>query len=149
MRLTTRVVALAALGGCGHSDAFVFSVPAAPPPAAAADIRLTYNADQDYWPTWKQDGRGILYSFVDPGAAVLHRCIGVLPAGGGQRLWQLCDDRATQTDSVSSFSGYALDSAGQLLYAEAVSGNTQLHALPATTLWLADTATPFARTPLL
>jgi hypothetical protein len=150
MRQALRMATLALLAGCGHSDAFV--TPTTPPLGpfnSGPDVRLTLNSDQDYWPIWTQDGRGILYSFVDPGANVVHRCVGLLPAGGGQRLWQLCDDRATQGDTASMFSGYALDSTGRLLYAEAAGSAKALNALPTVTLWLADTAAPFARTALL
>jgi hypothetical protein len=150
MRQAACAITLALLAGCGHSDAFV--TPTTPPLGpfnTGPDVRLTLNSDQDYWPAWTQDGRGILYSFVDPGSNVAHRCIGLLPAGGGQRLWQLCDNRATQGDSTSGFSAYALDSSGRLLYAEASGTSKQMTPLPKVTLWLADTATPFARTALL
>lgn len=149
MRLATRVTTLVMLAGCGHSDPFVNVVPPVDASAAAPDVRLTYNAEQDYWPAWTEDGRGIIYSFVDPGSQSLHRCVGILPSSGGPRIWQLCDNRSTQGDSINGFSGYALSATGQLLYAEAASTNRQLTALPKTTLWLADTAKPFARTQLL
>jgi len=76
--------------------------------------------------------------------------MGILPARGGTRIWQICDNRTTQIDSMSSFIGYALDRNGRLLYAQAVSpSNEGLIALPHTTLWLADTAAPFLRSKLL
>ena len=52
---------------CTHSDSFI-TPPAQTlgPISAGADVQLTFNVDQDYWPAWTQDGRGILYSFVNP-----------------------------------------------------------------------------------
>ena len=149
MRLAIVFATLIGLAACGHSDAFVNMVPPVDPPATSTDMRLTYNSDQDYWPTWTEDGQGILYSFVDPGSQVLHRCVGLLPAGGGPRRWQLCDNRATQGDSINSIAAYALNASGQLLYVESASNIREISALPSVTLWLADTATPFVRTRLL
>ena len=132
-----------------HAQPFVPDEYTVGPSGDGPDVQLTYNADQDYWPAWTQDGRGILYSFVSPGSKVGHRCLGLLPAAGGTRLWELCDNRATRDDSVSSYSAYALDANGRLLVAEAVSG-ARFNELPThTTLWLADTAAPYARTTLL
>jgi len=134
---------------CSHSDTFSTPVSAVGSPGTGPDVQLTFNPDQDYWPIWTQDGQGILYAFVDP-QLPNHRCLGLLPAAGGTRLWQLCDNRSLRADTVSSFAGYALDAAGRLLFAEAVSparlgGGTP----PNVTLWLADTASPYRRTPLL
>ncbi|MGH7584170.1 MAG: hypothetical protein ACREL5_13185, partial [Gemmatimonadales bacterium] len=147
------LIAIASLTGCEHSHSFV--TPALPPERlgpfnAGSDGTLTFNVDQDYWPEWTDDGRGILYAFVTLDATLAHRCMGILPAAGGTRLWQLCDNRTTQGDSMSSFSGYALDRHGRLLYAQAVSPSDEgLIALPHSTLWLADTTAPFVRQSLL
>ena len=136
--------------GCGHSDAFVVDATAVGPANSGLDVRLTFNADQDYWPIWTEDGQGILYSYVDMVPGSQHRCLGLLPAAGGTRIWQLCDERATQTDSVNSFLAYALGADGRLLYAEAVSRSGARSTAPSeTTLWLADSAAPFQRRALL
>jgi hypothetical protein len=143
-------VVTALLLACSHSDSFEN------PPAAVgafntgADIRLTLNPNQDYWPTWTEDGQGILYSYVDVVPGSQHRCLGLLPAAGGTRIWELCDNRAIQTDSVSSFPAYALGTDGRLLYVEAVSQSGAQSTAPSeTTLWLADSAAPFQRRALL
>ncbi len=145
-------VSVLVLLGCTHSDAFV-APPTATlgPPGAGPDVQLTLNVDQNYWPTWTEDGRGILYAFVDAESATPsnHRCLGLLPAAGGSRLWQLCDNRAVRNDSLSSYAGYAVDSAGRLLLAEATAPANSFADLPRITLWLADTATPYVRTKLL
>ncbi|HEY3935780.1 MAG TPA: hypothetical protein VGL65_14295, partial [Gemmatimonadales bacterium] len=118
------------------------------PLGSGNDITLTLNPDQDYWPAWTQDGLGILYAFVDQ-SATNHRCVGLLPSGGGTRLWALCDNRPQRADSNSSYAGFALDSTGRLLLAEGVSFiSTNQAPQPLSTLWLTDTAHPFARKPL-
>ena len=137
--------------GCSHSEVFVNGDNSVGPSGSGSDVLLTYNAEQDYWPTWTQDGKGILYAFIDRvnPPSIAHRCIGLLPAAGGSQRWQLCDSRATQNDSVGSFTAYALGNDGRLLYVEAVAPKA-FPSFPAKiTLWLADTAKPFARTALL
>lgn len=147
------LMAALALSGCGHSDAFVPANSAVGPFNTGTDIRLTLNPEQDYWPAWTDDGRGILYAFVNPVeagiAAKRHRCMGILPATGGSRVWQLCDDRAVRADSVTSFIAYALGTDGRLLYAEAVAPANNASFPRQITLWLADTAQPLTRTALL
>jgi hypothetical protein len=147
-----RVSAAVLLAACTHSDSYVTPpIATLGPFSTGPDVQLTFNVDQNYWPTWTQDGRGILYAFVDAESATPpnHRCLGLLPAAGGSRLWQLCDNRAVRNDSLSSYSGYALDSAGRLLLAEATAPANSVADLPRITLWLADTATPYVRTKLL
>lgn len=134
---------------CGHGEAFVDTPGLLGAFNTGSDIRLTLNPDQDYWPTWTEDGQGILYSYVDV-ASIAHRCIGLLPAAGGTRIWQLCDNRATETDSVTSFQAYALGADGRLLYAEATApAGAQSTAPSETTLWLTDSTAPFQRQALL
>jgi hypothetical protein len=141
---------LAGLLGCTHSDSVPTPVvPALGPFGTGPDVQLTFNVDQDYWPTWTEDGRGILYAYVDR-EHPLHRCLGLLPDGGGTRFWQLCDNRAVRDDSASSFGAFAVDSTGRLLIAETVSSaNGAAAELSQTSLWLADTAHPYVRTLLL
>ena len=149
--IEVRAAFLLFLVGCSHSDTFVPGDNSVGPSGTGSDVLLTYNTEQDYWPAWTQDGKGILYAYVDqvnpPGIA--HRCFGLLPATGGTRLWQLCDSRAPQGDTVSSFTAYALGADGRLLYVESVAPRTFPSFPSKITLWLADTAKPFARTALL
>jgi hypothetical protein len=130
---------------CAHSPPTAVTNPARLGPSSnGADIQLTFNTGEDYWPTYTEDGQGILYQYSQPGDPADNRCIGLLPAGGGTRLWSLCDTRVTQVDSVHSFAAYALGDDGRLLYLEAVS---PIHAEAPleTALWLADSAHPFQR----
>ena len=135
---------------CGHSEAFDSNLPIVGPSGPGPDVRLTYNPDQDYWPTFTEDGQGILYSFIPAGSNPEHRCVGLLPAAGGTATWQLCDNRATQSDSVSSFPAYALGSDGRLLYVEATARRGAESTTPArVALFLADSAKPFNRRAIL
>ncbi len=136
---------LAVLAACSHSPPTgVNQPPPLGPSGTGADVQLTFNPGQDYWPAYAEDGQGILYQYSQPGDVAGNRCVGLLPAAGGTRRWNLCDTRVTQADSVSSFAAYALGSDGRLLYLEAVS---PLHAEAPfeTSLWLADSAHPFQR----
>ena len=148
-RLIRSIPALLLLA-CGHSDNFEIPVTQAlGPSSAGADVQLTFNADQDYWPAWTQDGKGILYSFVNPGSTAGHRCLGIMPAAGGSRLWEMCDNRAIRRDSVSSYTAYALDSTGKLLVVEALSRTGFASVFPFhIRLILTDTAAPYVRTVL-
>lgn len=136
--------------GCGHADVFETTIPIVGPSSTGPDVRLTFNTNQDYWPAWTEDGRGILYAFIPSDNGGVHRCVGLLPAGGGARTWQLCDNRATQADSTSSFPAYALGADGRLLYVEAVARRGAGSTAPSgVTLFLADSANPFNRRALL
>lgn len=148
-----RLCSLILLLGCSHSDSFDNPDRSVGPFNTGNDLTLTLNPSQDYWPAWTQDGRGILYAYVDSFVnqqGRLHRCLGMLSPSGGTRIWQLCDNRAQRDDSTNSYAGFAVDSSGRLLVAEAVSrANSPFSSLPQrTTLWLADTAHPYARVSL-
>ncbi len=137
--------------GCSHPDSFPIVAPTVGPFGSASDVQLTFNPEQDYWPTWSQDGRSILYAYVQQGGNPQHRCMGILPAAGGTRIWEMCDNRAVEKDSTNSFIAYALSSSGQLLYVTAVSdtGFAPRALSKRITFWLADTATPYQRTALI
>jgi hypothetical protein len=147
-------ILVASLLACEHSESFVPVLPVVDGLAPADDLQLTYNSDQDYWPTWTADGQAILYAFVDPND-VQHRCLGLIRPDGGTRMWEMCHRDAVYRDSSSSFGGYALDARGQLLYTEAVGRAITGFVIPVqaapveVTLWLADTTRPFTRTALL
>ncbi len=139
-----------------HSDSYVIAaIPPLGPAGTADDVQLTFNPARDYWPTWSEDGKSILYQFGQPGRRDDDRCLGLLPAEGGTQIWTLCDDRVSQADSSNSFSAFALGSDGRLLYLEAVgrvgtaSGHVTQIRPDHTVLWLADTAHPFLRRALV
>ena len=62
-RFVTLVAAVATVG-CDHSDPISYTSPVLGPVASGSNVQLTFNPDQDYWPTWTADGRGILYAFT-------------------------------------------------------------------------------------
>lgn len=134
---------------CGHSDPFITAgVDQQGPFETATLSRLTFNSDADYFANWTADGKGILYTFRDPGRVDRDRCMAMLPAGGGTRLFTLCDDRPGHADSAETIASGALSTDGKLLYL--VGASLPVNQIPArVTLFLADTATPFNRQALL
>ncbi len=144
--------------GCSHSDSFTTaSSTLSVPMQSTPPIRLTYNAGDNYWPSWTEDGRGIIYhySYPSPDIHADDRCVGLLPPSGGTRLWQMCDERPEHADSADSFAGAAIGADGRLIYLEVSSrrgpgGLSGPNQPPQTiVLWLADTAFPFQRRKLL
>jgi hypothetical protein len=157
-RLPLHLVALLAVIGCDHTAPFSASAAGVGPFSSGDVVRLTFNSDQDYWPTLTEDGSAVLYAYVDTaaaggsiagGLAYRHRCIGLLPVAGGTRFWQWCDNRPQLLDSLSSFPTYAVGRDGRLIYLESTSARGQGIAPEETKLWLADTAFPFRRRALL
>lgn len=143
--LSAALLALA----CGHSESFLTATDNQTAPfAGGTDARLTYNGDQDYWPTWTEDSSGVLYAYVDAGRPDHDRCIGLLNPNGGTRIWQMCDNQPGHADSTDSFAGFALGRDGRLLYEEA-SAKVGTEAPSTKVLWLADSAHPFTRRKLL
>ncbi len=140
---------LAAGLACSHSDPFVTgSNLETVPLVSGTDVRLTYNSDQDYWPSWTEDSAGVLYAYVAPGRADHDRCVGLLPPGGGTRLWEMCDNQAGHGDSTDSFTAFALGRDGRLLYQE-VTAHVGTEVPTTKALWLADSARPFTRRKLV
>jgi hypothetical protein len=149
-RLTGATILLLA---CSHSDPLTVQVDDVGPSGTGSDVQLTFNSDQDYWPSLTEDGTGIMYAFVDATQSDVarrgHRCIGVMPVAGGTRFWEWCDNHFVQPDTLRSYPAFALGSDGRLLYLEATVARAFPFADPRTTLWLADSATPFRRTAVL
>lgn len=142
------LVALATVA-CGHSNSFVTGANRLDTPfASGSDIRLTWNADQDYWPALTEDSTAVLFAYVATGRADHDRCVGLVPTGGGTDLWQLCETQPGHADSTDSFAAFALGRDGRLLYQE-VSAHVNVEVPTSNNLWLADSARPFARRKLL
>jgi hypothetical protein len=138
-------------GGCSHEAPFASDATQLGARTAGADVLLTYNGDQDYWPTLTEDGTGVLYAFVNTeltAPQIIHRCMGIMPVSGGTRSWQYCDNRAALGDSLSSYGAFAAGNDGRLLYAEGAVPRALSFGVGAVTLWLADTAHPYRRTAL-
>lgn len=140
-----RLGVLLALAGCGHSEPFVApGIEQQGPFSTVPRARLTFNSDADYGATWTADGKGILYTFYENGRRDRDRCLAILPAEGGTRLFKLCDDRPGHSDSAETIASAALSTDGELLYLVG-SGRTIDQVPQKVTLFHADTASPFTR----
>ncbi len=144
------LAALLSLAACSHSPPTAYSYAPLGPFGSGSDVQLTFNPRPDYDPSWAADGRSILYTWSPPVAPHDTRCLGLLPADGGTRLWSFCDDGFTELDSATSFGGAALGAGGALLYLEAASHLEPLSNFPRpgfdrVALFLTDTAHPLVR----
>ncbi|MEO5798125.1 MAG: hypothetical protein ABIZ70_14695 [Gemmatimonadales bacterium] len=144
-----RFLVLAFLAACAHTEPpTIADVDQQGPFSTAVRARITFNSDADLTPSWTPDGKGIFYTFGDKSRADHDRCLAMLPAEGGTRIWTLCDNRPGHADSAEMIASPALSSDGQLLYLVGASRLTDL--LPQrVTLFLADTASPLNRRALL
>lgn len=118
MLVATRNAGFAAilLAACNHSDP-TGSWPAPPDGPFDDNIvptRLTYSTGTDVWPTFSQDGSQVLYTFekLTPDN---DRCLGLLPAVGGQRTASVCDVD-TSPFLRDGFEHGALSAAGVLAF---------------------------------
>jgi hypothetical protein len=137
--------------GCDHSAPFT-TAPVTPegPRSVGAEVQLTFNPDQDYSPNWAPDGSAILYAFVQQGRADHDHCMGMIPAAGGTRIWEVCDDRPAYQDSTEAYPSIALSTTGGLLYFGLIGKvNGYVPEPGGMALWLADFAAPFARRKLV
>lgn len=151
---------------CSHPDPFSYNAPDVGPSTAGADVLLTQNA-VNYWPTLTEDRSGVLYAYIDESEAPvrpisqfesppyvvgplhIHRCMGEVPVNGGTRHWEFCDRRASEIDSLTSLTAFAMGSDGRLIYAESTTPRRFTFDSTRVSLWLADSATPFRRTLLV
>jgi hypothetical protein len=102
----TRLLALAAALGCGHTEPF------STPPIArdqpfdpTPPVRLTLNRGPDRRPAWLPDGSGILYSSQLVGTRESDVCLArVPPTGGSQRQFtcELTPNSINLTDALES-----------------------------------------------
>ena len=144
------LAALLSLAACSHSPPTAYSYTPLGPFGSGSDLQLTFNPKPDYDPSWAVDGQSILYTYSPPDEPHDNRCLGLLPAAGGTRLWSFCDDGRTEIDSATSFGASALGTGGSLVYLEAASRLQPLSTRPKpgfdrVTLFLADTAHPLVR----
>jgi hypothetical protein len=78
--------------------------------------QLTFGPLGDLAPAWLPDGYGVLYSFQRLDDAHHDRCLGVLPAEGGQRIRTICHASAFTADSTTTLWEPAAGPAGLLAY---------------------------------
>ncbi|MEO5826704.1 MAG: hypothetical protein ABIR59_12510 [Gemmatimonadales bacterium] len=116
-RLAAAVIGAALSAGCTHSDPPSF---VAPPPDgtfnATSPVRLTYNPAMDTDGSFSEDGKFIVYTYSVAGRRDRDRCLGIIPAGGGTRLFERCETRLAYNDSSDTYTSGALAADGRLLY---------------------------------
>ncbi len=119
----TAIAAVLATASCGHSDP---PSSAAPPPeegafGTASPLRLTYNPGSDVAASFSDDGRFIVYTYATTGRQDRDRCLGIMPAAGGTRVFERCETRLAYNDSSDTFTSGALDAEGRLLFLRSTS----------------------------
>ena len=140
---------LAALAACSHTDLpTTDGLGAEGPFGTVSPIRLTFNSGQDLYPSFSEDGTSIIYTYQVPGRTDRDRCLGVLPAAGGSRLFEVCETRLAFADSTDVLADGALSTEGQLLFVQATS-RIGGQVPTSSRLYLADTADIAARRLLL
>lgn len=109
--------ALVCLGACEHARPF-----------GAADLgpnvpfsqgfprQLTFSPLGDLAPAWLPDGSGIIYSYQRLDRSDHDRCLGILPAEGGQIVRSICHQLAHDADSANTLWEPAVGPAGLLAY---------------------------------
>jgi hypothetical protein len=113
---------LLACAACAHDEPFATGdsntlVPLVPSEPA----RLTWSEFGDHGPAWLPDGGGFLYSYVRTDSDERDRCLGVLPASGGQRVREICRRTLADGDSVDMLDLPSASAGGLLAYRRAVS----------------------------
>jgi hypothetical protein len=134
-----------AVAGCSHTEPPT-AVPQSPegPFGTTTPIRLTFNSGQDIYPTYSEDGQSILYTFQVPGRTDRDRCLGILPAAGGSRTFEVCETRLAYNDTTDMIASGALAADGRLIYLHTTS-RTNAQVPTSSRLYLTDTtahATP-------
>lgn len=116
-RPALRVLALLAAAGCGHSEPFVPADNGAGGPFdATPPLQLTYNTGLDRTPSWRADGRTVLYAYQALDRRDLDGCLGVLPAAGGTRSGEKCYADDVARDSTNVMEEPALSAGGRLAW---------------------------------
>jgi hypothetical protein len=95
------IAAITLVAGCAHGEALDFrNQPESGPFDPGPPVVLTLNLLEDQYPSWLPDGSGILYSYIPDPTGSRDRCLGLLPAGGGQITETMCYRRDNADDST-------------------------------------------------
>ena len=118
-RQAGRRIALAAglvtVAACGHTDPFTLTPPRQDAPfTTTVPQRLTHAAGTDLHPSWSSDGTTLVYSYLR-GTADRDRCLGVLPAGGGTRLAEICAPPLEGGGMLDAYTHGAIDGSGRIV----------------------------------
>ncbi len=112
----SRVLGIALVAACAHSDAFTTAdMEHDGPFNPATPIRLTYAPLGDHDPAFSGDGTWITYVFERHGAD-RDRCVAVLPAAGGTRRHELCARYVGEVDSADGLGAAALRTDGTIAF---------------------------------
>ncbi len=115
MSAASRAGALLLLAACGHSEPFTTADQRNDGPfSATVPIRLTHAAGSNLHPAWSEDGSAIVYSYLR-GTADRDRCLGVLPAGGGTRLAEICAPPLEDEGVLDAYTHGGMDADGRIV----------------------------------
>jgi hypothetical protein len=111
------VGALAWCVSCEHAQPFgAADLGPNVPFSTAFPRQLTFSVGGDLAPAWLPDGSGIIYSFQRYDRADRDRCLGILPAEGGQVVQTICHRPTFDLDSTNSLWSPAVGPGGVLAY---------------------------------
>lgn len=114
-RRWTLTVGLCTLAACGHTEPFTTADQRNDGPfTPGVPIRLTHAAGANLHPAWSEDGSAIVYSYLR-GTADRDRCLGVLPAGGGTRLAEICAFPLEGAGVLDAFTHGAMGTDGRIV----------------------------------
>jgi hypothetical protein len=106
---------LLALAACGHTEPFGYVPGGRGPFESSVPTRLTYNRGADGQAAWGPDGT-VVYVYDDPASRDADTCIGVVPAAGGARVREVCEDPGLTVSRTDKFYWPALSASGDLAY---------------------------------
>jgi hypothetical protein len=117
VRACVAVAAAIVLGACEHAQPFgAADLGPNVPFSTALPRQLTLSAAGDVTPAWLPDGSGIIYSFQRLDRSDHDRCLGILPAEGGQRVRTICHQSPLDADSTNALWSPAVGPGGVLAY---------------------------------
>lgn len=88
------------------------------PLAPGTPTRLTYSLDEDQYAGWSRSGSSFFYSYVDALSRQHDRCLGEMPATGGQITRYRCPVNDNNNDSTDAFIEPAPRADGLLAWVE-------------------------------
>jgi len=108
-------VCLLALAACGHTEPFDYAPDGRGPFESTVPTRLTYDRGIDGQAAWGPDGT-VVYVYDDPASRDEDTCIGVVPAEGGARVREVCEDPSLSTARADKFYWPAMSPSGDIAY---------------------------------
>jgi hypothetical protein len=106
---------LLVLAACGHTEPFDYAPEERGPFEDGVPTRLTYDRGFDGPASWGPDGM-VVYAYADPASRDKDTCLGVLPATGGARVRDVCEDPRATAQQTDVHDWPALSPSGDLAY---------------------------------